>query len=96
MQYFYLDDIMSNQVELLPPNSLYQIFEERDKDPSRILVELDKGLRSGNVGEQCESILFFAKLLSRYPFPSIVTTAFLKLADLYHGTRFLSKYLFDT
>ena len=79
-------------VEILPPNSLYYIFNEKSKDPSRILVELDKGLRSENIGEQCESILFFTKLLSRYPFPSIITTAFIKLADLYHGTRFLKYY----
>ena len=77
-------------MEALPPNSLFSVFEERDKDPSRILVELDKGLRSSSIGEQCESILFFTKLLSLYPFPSIITTAFLKLADLYHGTRYFS------
>ena len=73
--------------ETLPPNSLYYIFEDRDKDPTRILTELDKGLRSNSVGEQCESILFFSKLLTRYPFPSIINTSFLKLAELYHTTR---------
>ena len=73
----------------VPPNSLYSIFEDRDKDPVRVLNELERGLRSDKVGEQCESILFFAELFSRYPFPSIVASAFVKLADLYHGTRYI-------
>jgi integrator complex subunit 7 len=76
-----------NTKDNLPPNSLYHIFEDKEKDPSKILAELDKGLRSVQVGEQCESILFFGKLLNRYPFPSIVNSSLLKLADLFHGTR---------
>jgi hypothetical protein len=51
--------------------------------------ELEKTLRSEKVGEQCESILIFAELLSRFPFPSIIASAFVKLADLYHATRYV-------
>ena len=69
--------------KILPPNSHFPLFEE--KDPSKLLVELDKGLRSPNVGDQCESIIFFAKLIARYPFPIIVNTTLLKLSELFRN-----------
>ena len=41
------------------------------------------GLRSGKVGEQCESIAKFPKLFEKHPFPIIVNSSFLKLGDVF-------------
>ena len=41
------------------------------------------GLRSSNVGEQCEAIMKFPQLISQFPFPVLINTAFLKLADVF-------------
>ena len=41
------------------------------------------GLRSGKVGEQCESIVRFPRLFEKYPFPILINSAFLKLADVF-------------
>lgn len=40
------------------------------------------GLRSTNVGEQCEAIVRFPRLFERYPFPILINCAMLKLADV--------------
>ncbi|XP_062502910.1 integrator complex subunit 7-like [Corticium candelabrum] len=54
------------------------------------LMELDKGLRSKIVGEQCESILRFEGLFDRFPFPIVINSAYLKLSDVFReGTNFL-------
>jgi hypothetical protein len=60
--------------------------------PTRILMELDRGLRSPRTSDQCEAIFFFARLISTYPWPIIVNTAALKLADLFRN-RFVSLLL---
>jgi hypothetical protein len=53
--------------------------------PTKILMELDRGLRSPRTSDQCEAIFFFARLISTYPWPIIVNTAALKLADLFRN-----------
>lgn len=42
-----------------------------------------KGLRSGKVGEQCEAIVRFPRLFEKYPFPILINSSFLKLADIF-------------
>uniref|UniRef100_A0A8C2QFP6 Integrator complex subunit 7 n=1 Tax=Cricetulus griseus TaxID=10029 RepID=A0A8C2QFP6_CRIGR len=52
--------------------------------------ELDKGLRSGKLGEQCEAVVRFPRLFQKYPFPILLKSAFLKLADVFRvGNNFL-------
>uniref|UniRef100_A0A4W5P7H8 Integrator complex subunit 7 n=1 Tax=Hucho hucho TaxID=62062 RepID=A0A4W5P7H8_9TELE len=48
------------------------------------------GLRSGKLGEQCEAVVLFPKLFQKYPFPILINSAFLKLADIFRlGNNFL-------
>ncbi|CAH1119366.1 unnamed protein product [Phaedon cochleariae] len=63
---------------------------EPDQDANSALTELDKGLRSGKVGEQCEAIVRFPKLFEKYPFPILINASLLKLADVFRmGNNFL-------
>ncbi|KAK5650389.1 hypothetical protein RI129_001418 [Pyrocoelia pectoralis] len=63
---------------------------EQEQDANFSLTELDKGLRSGTVGEQCEAIVRFPRLFERYPFPILINASFLKLADVFRvGSNFL-------
>jgi len=41
------------------------------------------GLRALKVGEQCEAIVKFPSLFERFPFPILINSAFLKLADTF-------------
>lgn len=41
------------------------------------------GLRSGKLGEQCEAVVRFPRLFQKYPFPILINSAFLKLADVF-------------
>ena len=41
------------------------------------------GLRSGKVEDQCEAIVRFPALFVKYPYPILVNSAFLKLADVF-------------
>ncbi|KFM66129.1 Integrator complex subunit 7, partial [Stegodyphus mimosarum] len=62
---------------------------EPDQDANSALTELDKGLRSAKVGEQCEAIVRFPRLFEKYPFPILINSACLKLAELFRtGTNF--------
>lgn len=56
---------------------------EPEQDANSALTELDKGLRSGKVGEQCEAIVRFPRLFEKYPFPILINASFLKLADVF-------------
>ncbi len=63
---------------------------ESNVDANSLLTELDKGLRSPRIGEQCESIVRFPWLFERYPFPILINSACLKLAEVYKfGSNFL-------
>jgi len=78
----------------VPPNSLFPLFSKANRDPAQILLELERGLRSQNSGEQCEAIMFFGKLIRTYPWPTIVNSTALKLADLYrNGNNFVRYYI---
>ena len=53
-------------------------------------IYLVLGLRSGKVGEQCEAIVRFPRLFEKYPFPILINSSFLKLADVFRmGNNFL-------
>jgi hypothetical protein len=41
------------------------------------------GLRSGKVGEQCEAIVRFPQLFEKYPFPILINSSFVKIADVF-------------
>uniref|UniRef100_H2ZCL4 Integrator complex subunit 7 n=1 Tax=Ciona savignyi TaxID=51511 RepID=H2ZCL4_CIOSA len=63
---------------------------EQQQDANSALMELDKGLRAHKLGEQCEAIVRFPNLFSRFPFPILINSAFLKLADAFRtGNNFL-------
>lgn len=66
------------------------LLGEPDQDANSALIELDKGLRSTRVGEQCEAIVRFPRLIEKYPFPILINSSFLKLADVFRlGNNFL-------
>lgn len=58
-------------------------LNEADQDANSVLTELDKGLRSTKIGEQCEAIVRYPKLFEKYPFPILINSSFLKLADFF-------------
>ncbi|KAJ8678827.1 hypothetical protein QAD02_014614 [Eretmocerus hayati] len=63
---------------------------EPEQDANSALIELDKGLRSTKIGEQCEAIVRFPKLFEKYPFPILINSSLLKLADVFRvGSNFL-------
>lgn len=65
-------------------NSFNENFlNETDQDANSVLTELDKGLRSAKIGEQCEAIVRFPKLFEKYPFPILINSSFLKLAEFF-------------
>ncbi|XP_012280539.1 integrator complex subunit 7 [Orussus abietinus] len=63
---------------------------EPEQDANSALIELDKGLRSAKIGEQCEAIVRFPRLFEKYPFPILINSSLLKLADVFRmGSNFL-------
>lgn len=63
---------------------------EPEQDANSALTELDKGLRSSKIGEQCEAIVRFPRLFEKYPFPILINSSLLKLADVFRvGSNFL-------
>ena len=52
-------------------------------DANAALAELDQGLRCGRLGEQSEAIVRFPRLFAKYPFPILINSALLKLADIF-------------
>ncbi|KAM3174854.1 hypothetical protein ACTXT7_009670 [Hymenolepis weldensis] len=60
------------------------------KDVSSKLVEINRGLNSPNRGEQCRSITNIPDLIKSHPFPIVINSIFLKLADVYvNGSDYL-------
>nr|XP_040236397.2 integrator complex subunit 7 [Anopheles coluzzii] len=66
-------------------------LNETDGDSNSVLIELDKGLRSSKIGDQCEAIIRFPKLFERYPFPILINSSFLKLAEFFRIGSNLSR-----
>lgn len=59
-------------------------------DANAALAELDQNLRCGRLGEQAEAIVRFPRLFAKYPFPILINSALLKLADVFRqGSNFI-------
>ncbi|XP_063608036.1 integrator complex subunit 7-like [Penaeus indicus] len=58
-------------------------LNEQDQDGNSALLELDRGLKSSRTGEQCEAISKFPALFEKYPFPILINSALLKLAEVF-------------
>ncbi|XP_025105728.1 integrator complex subunit 7-like [Pomacea canaliculata] len=69
----------------IPRSTADGISAEQEQDANSALTELDKGLRSGKIGIQCEAIVKFPRLFEKYPFPILINSALLKIADVYRG-----------
>lgn len=63
--------------------SCYVQMQRFKLDKKTYVCVLFAGLRSGNVGEQCEAIVRFPRLFEKYPFPILINSSFLKLADVF-------------
>ena len=50
-----------------------------------VFRDLDKGLRSTVLSQQCESIVRFSDLILKYPLPTIANTALLRLAEFFRS-----------
>ncbi|XP_058467251.1 integrator complex subunit 7 [Malaya genurostris] len=66
-------------------------LKEADQDANSVLIELDKGLRSVKIGEQCEAIIRFPKLFEKYPYPVCINWSFLKLSEVFRIGSNLSR-----
>ena len=63
---------------------------ESGNDANAALAELDQNLRCGRLGDQAEAIVRFPRLFAKYPFPILINSALLKLADVFRqGCNFL-------
>ena len=63
---------------------------ESEQGANAALTELEKGLRSAKLGEQAEAIVRFPHLFSQYPFPILINSGMMKLAELFkQGSNFL-------
>eukprot|EP01135_Chromosphaera_perkinsii_P002102 Nk52_evm36s217 gene=Nk52_evmTU36s217 len=51
-----------------------------------VLLELDKKIRSGNAGDMCNAIVCYPEVLDKYPFPTLVNSVVLKLAQVFVST----------
>ncbi|VDN13420.1 unnamed protein product [Dibothriocephalus latus] len=51
-------------------------------------MELNKGLSSTNLGEQCKAIAEFPTLILKYPFPMVINSIFLKISELFREGSF--------
>ncbi|XP_014223957.1 integrator complex subunit 7 [Trichogramma pretiosum] len=75
-------------IRMAGSNELF--YGEPEQDANSALMELDKGLRSTKIGEQCEAIVRFPRLFEKYPFPILINSSLLKLADVFRvGSNFL-------
>lgn len=48
-----------------------------------LFVFFISGLRSTKIGEQCEAIVRYPKIFEKYPFPILINSSFLKLAEFF-------------
>ena len=70
--------------------NLPSFSSESEQGAHAALTELEKGLRSSKLGEQAEAIVRFPHLFSQYPFPILINSGMMKLADLFkQGSNFL-------
>ena len=70
--------------------NLPSFSSESEQGAHAALTELEKGLRSSKLGEQAEAIVRFPHLFSQYPFPILINSGMMKLAELFkQGSNFL-------
>lgn len=50
---------------------------------ANLLFSCISGLRSTKIGEQCEAIVRYPKIFEKYPFPILINSSFLKLAEFF-------------
>eukprot|EP00041_Stephanoeca_diplocostata_P031472 m.980380 g.980380 ORF g.980380 m.980380 type:complete len:1008 (-) comp23966_c0_seq1:670-3693(-) len=55
----------------------------KEGNPHELHAELEKGLRSKNVGVVCEAVLLCSRMFTLFPFSTFINSTFLKLADLF-------------
>lgn len=73
--------------------SMKTLETEVNLDANTLLSELDKGLRSNKMGEECEAIVGFPWLFICYPFPILINSASLKLAEVFRNGSNFSRLL---
>ncbi|KAG7270454.1 hypothetical protein CRUP_022767 [Coryphaenoides rupestris] len=67
-------------------------YGEQELDANSALMELDKGVADCRVNSasSAKAVVLFPKLFQKYPFPILINSAFLKLADIFRlGNNFL-------
>ena len=60
-------------------------LNEDENEALSYLLKLDKGLRSGVISQQCESVIHFSDLIRQHPIPSIISSSLLKLSELFQN-----------
>eukprot|EP01133_Synstelium_polycarpum_P007035 gene7035-8179_t len=55
-------------------------------------LKIDKGIRSSNLGDQVESIVFYAHLIKYRPTPLVISSIIIKLADIFRTSSNQVKY----
>ncbi|KAJ8790185.1 hypothetical protein J1605_004652 [Eschrichtius robustus] len=69
---------------LKPDPTEARVSAPSPRPPRRVSRQASRaGLRSGKLGEQCEAVVRFPRLFQKYPFPILINSAFLKLADVF-------------
>ncbi|VDK31812.1 unnamed protein product [Taenia asiatica] len=56
---------------------------EISHDVSIQIMEINKGLSSTILGEQCKAVSEFPRFFERYPFPIVINSLFLKITELF-------------
>ncbi|VDO49280.1 unnamed protein product [Schistosoma curassoni] len=53
------------------------------KDANVLIMELNKGFQSTNLGIQCKTIAQFPSVLEKYPFPVVINSILLKITQIF-------------
>ena len=78
-------------------NSAHSMADSNRQEANSALLVIDKGkplmrrvtmlhivgLKSHQLGEQCEAIVRFPALMDKFPFPVMIDVAYLRLADTF-------------
>lgn len=68
-------------------------YDTSNFESNGILSELDKGLRSAHIGDECYSIVRFPDFFSKHQFPILINSACLKLAESFRNSSNFSRLL---
>lgn len=65
-------------------------MDQESRDANSLLIELDRGLQSPNIGDQSEAVVRFTSLFQRFPLPILINSACLRLAEAFRcGSNFI-------